>query len=126
MLCGSYMHKGWEGVYVKARHEFGNDPMKMCFKHKTKMIVDHEFKILKLCRIMFLSHRLWFYMKFFCHEFSMFGHAHIIVFIIVVYTHLKVLHKWFSSHYVWLCEKKTIENIKEPKKEICIILFSGF
>jgi len=33
---------------VEARHEFGNDPMKiMRFEHKTRMI-DHRIKILKL------------------------------------------------------------------------------
>jgi hypothetical protein len=52
------MHKGRKGAYVKACYEFDNHPMKMCFKHKTKMKVDHELKILKLCRIVFLSHKL--------------------------------------------------------------------
>jgi hypothetical protein len=36
------MHKGQEGVNVKAHYEFGNGPMKMCFKHKTRMRVDHN------------------------------------------------------------------------------------
>jgi hypothetical protein len=26
------------------KHDFGNDPMKMCFKHKTRMKVDHKIK----------------------------------------------------------------------------------
>jgi hypothetical protein len=38
---------------VIPHYEFGNDPMKMCFKHKTKMKVDHELKIFKMCRIVF-------------------------------------------------------------------------
>jgi hypothetical protein len=38
------MHKGQEGTNVKAHYEFGNDPMKMCFKHKTRIRVDHKIK----------------------------------------------------------------------------------
>jgi hypothetical protein len=103
--------------------------MKMCFKHRTKMKVDHELKILKLCRIVFLSHRLWCFMNFFGHEFSMFGHAHIFVFIIVVYTHLKMLHKWFSSRYVWLCEKKLLKILRNQKKKnvvFSLVVFKFF
>jgi hypothetical protein len=36
------MHKGQEGTNVKARYEFDNDSMKMCFKHKTRMEVVHK------------------------------------------------------------------------------------
>jgi hypothetical protein len=39
------MHKGQERVNVKAHYEFGNDTMKMCFKHKTRMKVDHKIKV---------------------------------------------------------------------------------
>jgi hypothetical protein len=38
------MHKKQEGTNVKAHYEFGNDAMKMCFKHKTRMKVDHRTK----------------------------------------------------------------------------------
>jgi hypothetical protein len=38
------MHKWKEGTNVKAHCEFSNDPMKMCFKHKTIMKVDHKIK----------------------------------------------------------------------------------
>ncbi len=34
---------------MKAFNEFGNDPIKICSKHKTKMRVDLKLKILKLC-----------------------------------------------------------------------------
>ncbi len=47
------MHKGQEGANVKACNELGNDPMKMCFEHKTRMKVGHKIKILKLCTIVF-------------------------------------------------------------------------
>jgi hypothetical protein len=39
------MHKGQEGRTMTICYEFGNDPMKMCFK-------------LELCKILFLLHRL--------------------------------------------------------------------
>jgi len=51
-----------ERTNVKACIEFGNDPMKMCFKHKTRMKVDHKIKDLKF---LFLLSRLWFMMKHF-------------------------------------------------------------
>jgi len=53
------MHKVQEEANVKTCYEFGNDPMKfMCFKHKTKMKADCIIKVLKLCRIVFFSHKL--------------------------------------------------------------------
>jgi hypothetical protein len=52
------MLKGQEGSNVKAHYEFGNDLMKMCFEHKTRMKVDHIIKDIRICRIVFLSHRL--------------------------------------------------------------------
>ncbi len=38
------MHKRQEGANVKAHYNFGNDPMKICFKHKIRMKVDHKIK----------------------------------------------------------------------------------
>jgi hypothetical protein len=52
ILCGTYMHKGQEGVNVKAHYEFGNDLKKMCFGNKIRMKVDHRIKDI---RIVFLS-----------------------------------------------------------------------
>jgi hypothetical protein len=40
--------KEQEEASVKTCYEFGNDPMKMCFKHKTKMKVDHKIKNITL------------------------------------------------------------------------------
>jgi hypothetical protein len=37
------MHKK-QGTNVKAHYEFGNNAMKMCFKHKTRIKVDHRIK----------------------------------------------------------------------------------
>jgi hypothetical protein len=41
-----------ERTNVKACIEFGNDPMKMCFKHKTTMKVDHKIKDLKKIKLL--------------------------------------------------------------------------
>jgi hypothetical protein len=49
------MHKVQEGANVKVGYEFGNDSMKMCCEHKTRMKTNH---IIKDIRIMFLSCRL--------------------------------------------------------------------
>jgi hypothetical protein len=38
------MYKGWEGTNVKARYEFNDDPIKMCFQCKIKMDVDYKIK----------------------------------------------------------------------------------
>ncbi len=37
-----------EGPNSKACYEFGNDPMNMCFKHKTRMKVDYRIKDIKI------------------------------------------------------------------------------
>jgi hypothetical protein len=43
ILCVNYMHKGQEETNVKTHYDsFGIDPMKMCFKHKTRTKVDHR------------------------------------------------------------------------------------
>jgi hypothetical protein len=39
------MHKGQEGANVEACNELGNDPMKLCFQHKTRMKVKVAHKI---------------------------------------------------------------------------------
>jgi hypothetical protein len=75
MLCGSYMHKGQEGANVKVGYEFGNDSMKTCFEHKTKMKTNHRIKVI---RIVFVSCKLWFLMEHFFSWIFMFGHAHIL------------------------------------------------
>jgi len=36
------MYNGEKGANVKPCYEFGNDLMKMCSKHKTRMKVDHK------------------------------------------------------------------------------------
>jgi len=60
-----YMHKKQEGANVKAHYKFSDDPMRMCFKHKTRVKVDYRNKDIK---IVFLSHTLWFLMEQFFHE----------------------------------------------------------
>jgi hypothetical protein len=49
------MHKGKEGGNVKMGYEFGHDPMRMCFKSKKIMKLDHKIKDTK---IVFLSCKL--------------------------------------------------------------------
>jgi hypothetical protein len=43
------MHKGQKVKNVKTHYEFGNDFMKMCFEHKTRMKVDYRIKNIKKC-----------------------------------------------------------------------------
>jgi hypothetical protein len=42
------MHKEQEGANVKTHYKFGNDPMKMRFKHKTRIKVDHKIKNIQI------------------------------------------------------------------------------
>jgi hypothetical protein len=37
------MYKGQEGENVKTHYKFGNDLMKMCSEHKTRMWVDKAY-----------------------------------------------------------------------------------
>ncbi len=48
---------------MKAHYEFGNDSMKVCFKHKTRMKVDHKIKILELFGCVFITEILMFEKK---------------------------------------------------------------
>ncbi len=50
--------KGQEGANVKACNEFGNDPMKMCFEHKTRMKVAHKIENIIIVENFVLSCRL--------------------------------------------------------------------
>ncbi len=55
-LCNYYMGvictKSKNEKNVKAHYEFGNDPMEMCFDHKTRTKVDHRNKSIKFDRIL--------------------------------------------------------------------------
>jgi hypothetical protein len=55
ILCENYIHKRQEGENVKAHYEFGNDSMTVCFKHNTRMKVDHKIKILELFSCVFIT-----------------------------------------------------------------------
>ncbi len=67
---------------------------------------------------MFLSHKLWFLMEHFCHEFCISGHAHFFFPFIVVYTYLKCYTTSdFHLNMCALCEKGTIEGMNGPRKE---------
>jgi len=98
--------------------------MKTCFKPKTRMKVIIELNILELCRIVFLSSRLWFFMKRFCHEFLMFEHA--LFSCIMVCIHLKC-YPTSDVHFTTcaLCLKKMIKKIMDPKSKD-VLFFSIF
>ncbi len=64
---------------MKTCYELGNDPIKMCSKHKTRMKVD---RIIKNIKFMFYHEDRDHDETFFCHKFFMFGHVHIFFFII--------------------------------------------
>jgi hypothetical protein len=88
---------------------------KLRFEHKTRMNGNHIIKILKLYRIVFFSHKLWFFMDHFCHEF--FYVWHFLLLHCGLHS-LKVLHKkWCSPHYVSIIRKEMIEIFNEPKKK---------
>jgi hypothetical protein len=44
ILCESCIYERQDGTNVKACNEFDNDPMKMCFEHKTIMKVEHTIQ----------------------------------------------------------------------------------
>jgi hypothetical protein len=48
ILYGSYIYKRQEVPNAKACYEFDNDSMKMCFKHKTRMKVNHKNKDIRI------------------------------------------------------------------------------
>jgi hypothetical protein len=82
------MHKGQERENMKAHYEFGNDPMKKCFKHKTRMKVVHRIKDIIKNKLHVDCDFLW---NIFCHEFFMFSYAHSL-FLHYGWHSLKVLH----------------------------------
>ncbi len=47
-IMWEYMHKGQERANVKVCYEFGNDSMKMCLEHKTRMKIEHRIKNIKI------------------------------------------------------------------------------
>jgi hypothetical protein len=54
---------------VKTCDEFGNDPMKMCFEHKTKMKVDYKIKdviIVIFIKYIIIYDGAFFVMRFLC------------------------------------------------------------
>jgi hypothetical protein len=77
--------------------------MKMYFKHKTRIKVDHRIKDIIDCDF------LW---SIFCHEFYIFGYEHFFSFIVVC-THLKC-YTISDVHLIMcaFCEKK-IDKISE-------------
>ncbi len=69
-----------------------------------KACTNHRLKILELCRIVFLSCKLWFLMEHIFCEFFIFGHVHIFFPSIVICTYLGVAQQVMLTsscvHYV--------------------------
>jgi hypothetical protein len=88
-----------------------------------KACINHILKILELCRIVFLSHKLWFFMEhFFCNFFYCWACTYFLSFDCDLHL-IKVLHnKWYSLHHVCIMGKTLIEKISGPKREV--VLFS--
>ncbi len=112
----------------KCENKFGNNPMKMCCKHKIRMKIGHRIKDIIKNLIVFLLRKLWFLMEFFCHVFLMFKHANVFFFFHCDLHSLKVLHKnWCSYDYVCIMwKKKMIEKISGPKKKVLLSLMFFF
>jgi hypothetical protein len=66
ILCESCIYKRQGGTNVKSCNEFDNDPMKMCFEHKTRMKVEHRIQNIE--NIIFIKYILN-YDQTFCHLF---------------------------------------------------------
>jgi hypothetical protein len=107
---------------------------KMCFNTKQEWRLTIKLKILELCRIVFLSCRLWFLIKtFFVMSFLSLAFTYFLLFHCVLHS-LKVLHnKWCSDHYVCIMWKQTIEKFSGPERKdvlfssmffLCIFLFA--
>jgi hypothetical protein len=93
----------------------------MCFKHEIIMKIDDRIMMLKLCKIVYFSHHCD---GTFCHEFFMFGHAHIFFFFIVVCIHL-TCYTTSDVHLIIyvLYEKKQLKiSVKQRMK---VIIFSS-
>jgi glycosyltransferase involved in cell wall biosynthesis len=113
MLCESCMYKWQE----KTCDEFGNDPMKMCFEHKTKMKVDHKIKdvvnviFIKWIMILMEHFLLWGSYVWACEYF----------FLLHCGLHLvKLLHNnWYSPYFIMWNE--IIERINGPIKKRWIL-----
>jgi hypothetical protein len=96
ILCESCIYERQDGTNVKACNEFDNDPMKMCFEHKTIMKVEHTIQ--NIDNIIFIKYIVNYDKTF---KKNMFGHVHIFLSFIVICIHLKVVSQqmmFISSH----------------------------
>ncbi len=100
---------------MKASNKVCNNPMKICFKHKTRMKIDYKIKDVRFYFFYHVDCDLW--LNIFCHEFFLFEHANIFKTFIVACICLKGgSNKWWSLHYVCIIWNKIIERISESKK----------
>ncbi len=92
------MYKWQERTSVKTCDEFGNDPMKMCFEHKTKMKVDYKIKdviIVIFIKYIIIYDGAFFVMRFLCLGMWIFFLLHCGLHLV------KLLHNnWYSPHFI--------------------------
>ncbi len=110
-----HLHKGQEEANVKVCYEFSNQS-KCVLNIRQKWKFNIELKILELCRMMFLTNRLWFFMDHFLSwVFYVWACTYSFFFDL---QSLNVLHnKWCSlslwMHYVKRDDLKKIVNQKK-------------
>jgi hypothetical protein len=87
--------------------------MKMCFKHKTRIRVDHKIKDIGIM----VNCDFWQFCDFCC-EFSMFKHGHVFVSFIVICIQLKCCTT-SDVHLIMcaLCENKQLKELIDQKKK---------
>lgn len=115
------MCKRQKGMNMKACNEFGINPMKMWFEHKTIMKVDHRIKLLELC----FYQGNFFMMELFCYEFFYVWTSTYYFFPCCGLHSFKVLHnKWCLPRL--LCEMKWLNILMDQKKSIIFLNFFPF
>jgi len=116
IIC-EFMYKKHEGANVNTHNEFGNDIMKMCLKYKKNWRFYIKLKILELC-FYHMDYDFWW--NIFCHDFSMFGHAHIFSSLVMVCTHLKCYTN--DVHFIKciLCEIKWLKKLVDKACNILL------
>jgi hypothetical protein len=116
-LVFSHMHNREEGTNVKACNKFGNDPMKMCFEHKTRMKVDCKINVIRLCFYCVDCDLSW---SIFCHEFFLCLGKHIFLSpsLWFAFTQNVIQQIMFTSLCMYYV-KQNNWKFSKPKQEKC-------
>jgi hypothetical protein len=105
-------------------YEFGNDPMKCVSNTKQKWRSIIELQILKLYKIMFLSHRLWFLVEIFLSWIFYVWRCTILFSFIMIFTYLRCyITNDVDLVICALCEKEWLKTLMDQKRKD--ILFSS-